>query len=148
MCERAFAHGLPCEKKVRDSGETPNGLNVSETLRESHLLVYYTLVCQASSYTSAFMDSTILSMKLTANANRQFHFDGCRQLSSARTMIFTMRCSTATPPSNSPRTHVSYLSGVLWHIEEATGKRSSPMWSLVWPVALWLDLPHEREKMH
>src|SRR5262245_28961955 len=51
LCERAFAHGLPCEKRVRDSGETPNGLSASETLRESHLVVYYTLVCQASSYT-------------------------------------------------------------------------------------------------
>jgi hypothetical protein len=61
-------------------GETPNGLSASKTLRESHLLVYYTLVCQASSCTVWQTDSTILSMKLTANANRQFHFDECRWL--------------------------------------------------------------------
>jgi hypothetical protein len=33
-----------------------------------------------------------------------------------------------------------YLSGVLWHLEEATGTRSSPLWSLLWPVALWLNV--------
>jgi hypothetical protein len=41
-----------------------------------------------------------------------------------------------------------YLSGVLWHLEEATGKRGGPLWSLVWPVALWLDSRHKRAKKH
>ena len=39
--------------------------------------------------------------------NARFKFYKRRQLSSARTMIFMMRCSTSTTPSNSPRTGVS-----------------------------------------
>jgi hypothetical protein len=39
-----------------------------------------------------------------------------------------------------------YLSGVLWHLEEATGERSTALWSLVWPVALWLDSRDKRRK--
>jgi hypothetical protein len=35
---------------------------------------------------------------------------------------------------------VIYLSGVLWHLDEAAGARCSPFWSLLWPVALWLNL--------
>jgi hypothetical protein len=41
-----------------------------------------------------------------------------------------------------------YLSGVLWHLEEATGERSSALWSLVWPVALWLDSRDKSAKKH
>jgi hypothetical protein len=76
-----FARGYPAERGSGGArGETPKQLGASKTLNESHLLVYTTLVCQASSYTSAFLGSTILSMKLNANANYQFHFDECRQL--------------------------------------------------------------------
>ena len=32
-----------------------------------------------------------------------------------------------------------YLSGILWHLDEATAERSSSLWSLLWPVALWLN---------
>jgi hypothetical protein len=35
---------------------------------------------------------------------------------------------------------VIYLSGVLWHLDEAAGARCSPFWSLLSPVALWLNL--------
>jgi hypothetical protein len=35
---------------------------------------------------------------------------------------------------------VIYLSGVLWHLDEAPGARSSPLWSLLWPLALWLNV--------
>ena len=41
-----------------------------------------------------------------------------------------------------------YLSGVLWHLEEATGARSTALWSLVWPVALWLDSRDKRAEKH
>jgi hypothetical protein len=41
-----------------------------------------------------------------------------------------------------------YLSGVLWHLEEATGERSTALWSLVWPVALWLDSRDKRAEKH
>ena len=76
----SLAITLRKEGRVGLLGETPNGLSASKTLNESHLLVYTTLVCQASSYTPASLGCTILSMKLTANANRQSHFDECHQL--------------------------------------------------------------------
>ena len=41
-----------------------------------------------------------------------------------------------------------YLSGILWHAEEATGKRSSPLWSLLWPLALWLNVHGKGAKRH
>ena len=41
-----------------------------------------------------------------------------------------------------------YLSGVLWHLDKATGKRSSPLWSLLWPLALWLNLRGKRAKRY
>ena len=41
-----------------------------------------------------------------------------------------------------------YLSGVLWHLDKATGKRSSPLWSLLWPLALWLNVRGKRAKRH
>ena len=76
----SLAITLRKEGRVGLLGETPNGLSASKTLNESHLLVYTTLVCQVSSYTPASLGCTILSMKLTANANRQSHFDECHQL--------------------------------------------------------------------
>ena len=36
----------------------------------------------------------------------------------------------------------------LWHLEEATGERSTALWSLVWPVALWLDSRDKRAEKH
>src|SRR5439155_2349891 len=82
LCERAFRSRLPCGKRVGWSSweRRLTDFSASKTLKESHLLVYTTLVCQASSYTPASLGCTILSMKLTANANRQFHFDDCHQL--------------------------------------------------------------------
>ena len=41
-----------------------------------------------------------------------------------------------------------YLSGVLWHLDKATGKRSSPLWSLLWPLALWLNVHGKGAKRH
>jgi len=41
-----------------------------------------------------------------------------------------------------------YLSGVLWHLDEATGERSSSLWSLLWPLALWLNVRDKRAKWH
>ena len=41
-----------------------------------------------------------------------------------------------------------YLSGVLWHLDKATGKRSSPLWSLLWPLALWLNVHGKSAKRH
>jgi hypothetical protein len=41
-----------------------------------------------------------------------------------------------------------YLSGVLWHLDEATGERSSALWSLLWPLALWLNVRDKRAKWH
>jgi hypothetical protein len=41
-----------------------------------------------------------------------------------------------------------YVCGVLWHLEEATGERSNALWSLVWPVALWLDSRDTHAKKH
>ncbi len=91
----SLAITLRKEGRVGLLGETPNGLSASKTLNESHLLVYTTLVCQASSYTPASLGCTILSMKLTANANRQSHFDECHQLfiptHNATLAIATMR---------------------------------------------------------
>jgi hypothetical protein len=39
-----------------------------------------------------------------------------------------------------------YFSGVLWHLDEATGKRSKPLWSLLWPLALWLNVRGKHAK--
>ena len=41
-----------------------------------------------------------------------------------------------------------YLSGVLWHLDKATGKRSGPLWSLLWPLALWLNVHGKGAKRH
>ena len=41
-----------------------------------------------------------------------------------------------------------YLSGVLWHLDKAAGDRSSPLWSLLWPLALWLNVRGKRAKRH
>jgi hypothetical protein len=41
-----------------------------------------------------------------------------------------------------------YLSGVLWHLDKANGERSSPLWSLLWPIALWLNVRGKRAKRH
>jgi hypothetical protein len=39
-----------------------------------------------------------------------------------------------------------YVSGVLWHLDEATGERSSSSWSVLWPLALWLNARNKRAK--
>jgi len=39
-----------------------------------------------------------------------------------------------------------YLSGVLWHLDEATSGRSSSLWSLAWPIAVWLNVRDNRAK--
>jgi len=41
-----------------------------------------------------------------------------------------------------------YLSGILWHAEEATGERSGSLWSFLWPLALWLNVRGKRAKRH
>ena len=41
-----------------------------------------------------------------------------------------------------------YLSGILWHLDKATGERSSLLWSLLWPLALWLNMRGKRAKRH
>ena len=41
-----------------------------------------------------------------------------------------------------------YLSGVLWHLDKATGERSTPLWSLLWPLALWLSVRRNRAKQY
>ena len=41
-----------------------------------------------------------------------------------------------------------YLSGLLWHLDKAAGDRSSPLWSLLWPLALWLNVRGKRAKRH
>jgi hypothetical protein len=41
-----------------------------------------------------------------------------------------------------------YLSGFLWHLDKATGERSNPLWSLLWPLALWLNVRGKRAKHH
>ena len=38
-----------------------------------------------------------------------------------------------------------YLSG---HAEEATGERSGSLWSLLWPLALWLNVRGKHAKRH
>ena len=39
-----------------------------------------------------------------------------------------------------------YLSGVLWHLDKATGERSTPLWSPLWPLALWLNVRGKHAK--
>ena len=41
-----------------------------------------------------------------------------------------------------------YLSGILWHAEKATGERSGSLWSLLWPLALWLNVRGKHAKRH
>jgi hypothetical protein len=41
-----------------------------------------------------------------------------------------------------------YLWGILWHAEEATGERSGSLWSLLWPLALWLNVRGKRAKRY
>jgi hypothetical protein len=41
-----------------------------------------------------------------------------------------------------------YLSGILWHLDKATGERNNPLWSLLWPLALWLNERGRRAKRH
>jgi hypothetical protein len=55
LCERAFRSRVTLRKEgqVELLGETPVLLSASATLKESQLLVYTTLVCQAPSYTPA-----------------------------------------------------------------------------------------------
>jgi hypothetical protein len=39
-----------------------------------------------------------------------------------------------------------YLSGLLWHLDKADGERSSSLWSVLWPLALWLNARGKHEK--
>jgi hypothetical protein len=39
-----------------------------------------------------------------------------------------------------------YVSGILWHLDKWIGKRSNPVWSLFWPLALWLNMRGRRAK--
>jgi len=41
-----------------------------------------------------------------------------------------------------------YLSGLLWHLDKASGERSSSLWSLVWPLALWLNARGKHAERH
>ena len=41
-----------------------------------------------------------------------------------------------------------YLSGVLRHFGKPIGERSSPLWSLLWPLALLLNARGRRAKRH
>jgi hypothetical protein len=41
-----------------------------------------------------------------------------------------------------------YLSGVLLHLDKATGERSGQLWILLWPLALWLNMRGKRAKWH
>ena len=43
---------------------------------------------------------------------------------------------------------LTYLCGVLWHLDEATGERSSSLWSLLWPLALWRNVRGKHAKRH
>jgi len=41
-----------------------------------------------------------------------------------------------------------YVSGVLWHLDKASGERSSSLWSVLWPVALWLNAREKNANRH
>jgi hypothetical protein len=87
LCERAFRSRVTLRKEgqVELLGETPVLLSASATLKESQLLVYTDLSLSGAVLHACASNSTTPSMKLDANVHRQFHFDECSWLSSART---------------------------------------------------------------
>jgi len=41
-----------------------------------------------------------------------------------------------------------YLCGAVWHLNAAIRERRSSLWSLLWPLALWLNVRDKHAKRH